>query len=112
MEIDAQAIARIDATLLPNLDRHHLRLLAHCLQSFQSMESPNKDGHIPDHATRLRWCEQQPIVFEDQQFLTELLRQLDGAAFQLESLAKECGKPPMQLNLEDLIRAAQARCRD
>jgi len=25
---------QIEATLLPNLDRHHLRLLAHCLRGF------------------------------------------------------------------------------
>jgi hypothetical protein len=37
MNIEAETIARIDATLLPQLDRHHLRLLAHCLASFREM---------------------------------------------------------------------------
>ena len=31
---------QIEATLLPNLDRHHLRLLAHCLRSFQVIANP------------------------------------------------------------------------
>ena len=37
MAIDRAAIERIDSTLLPQLDRHHLRVLSHCLDSFQSM---------------------------------------------------------------------------
>ena len=40
MAIDRATIERIDSTLLPQLDRHHLRVLSHCLDSFQSMAAP------------------------------------------------------------------------
>ena len=83
MTIDAETIARIDATLLPQLDRHHLRLLAHCLASFREM-SPDVDGALPNAALRRQWCEQQPVVADDPQFLILLLDQLNNAAHQLE----------------------------
>ena len=109
MGIDPEAIAQIDATLLPKLDRHHVRLLAHCLDSFQTMDS-TAAGVIPDLGSRRRWCEQQPQVAEDPDFLNALLLQLNAAAQQLQSLADDLGKPPLELDLNDLIRAAEARC--
>ena len=110
MTIDADTIARIDATLLPQLDRKHLRLLAHCLASFREM-SPDLNGALPNAALRRQWCEQQPVVADDPQFLTLLLDQLDNAAHQLEELADNCSKVPLELSLDDLIAAAERRCR-
>ena len=110
MNIDAETIARIDATLLPQLDRHHLRLLAHCLASFREM-SPDLDGALPNTSLRRQWCEQQPVVADDPQFLILLLNQLNNAADQLEAVADNCSKAPLQLSLDDLIAAAERRCR-
>ena len=109
MGIDPEAIAQIDATLLPKLDRHHVRLLAHCLDSFQTM-SGGSEGLLPDAASRRHWCEQQPVVAEDPAFLRSLMQQLNGAAEQLQDLADSLGKPPLELQLDDLITAAEARC--
>ena len=110
MNIETDTIARIDATLLPQLDRHHLRLLAHCLSSFREMSS-NVDGALPNAALRRQWCEQQPVVANDPQFLRVLLDQLNNAAHQLENVAEQCHKVPLDLNLDDLIAAAERRCR-
>jgi hypothetical protein len=110
MSIEADTIARIDATLLPQLDRHHLRLLAHCLASFRDM-SPDVDGALPNAALRRKWCEQQPVVADDPKFLTLLLDQLNNAAQQLEEVADTCNKAPLELSLDDLIAAAERRCR-
>ena len=111
MAIDRATIERIDSTLLPLLDRHHLRVLSHCLDSFQSMASPQSPGAIPDEDQRRRWCQQQPVVADDPAFLDTLLLQLNAAANQLDQLALELGKPPLRLTLDDLISAAEARCR-
>ena len=110
MNIDAETIARIDATLLPQLDRHHLRLLAHCLASFRTM-APDLDGALPNASLRRQWCEQQPVVADDPQFLILLLNQLNNAADQLEEMADDCCKAPLELSLDDLIAAAERRCR-
>ena len=109
MAVDPEVVARIDATLLPQLDRHHLRLLVHCLDSFRTMASGG-DGQLPDAASRRRWCEQQPVVVEDPSFLRSLLLQLDGAGRQLDELAQQLGKRPLELSVDDLITAAEARC--
>ena len=111
MAIDRAAIERIDATLLPQLDRHHLRVLSHCLDSFQAMAAPETKGAIPEENQRRLWCQQQPVVADDPAFLDTLLLQLNAAADQLEQLALELGKPPLALTLDDLISAAEARCR-
>ena len=111
MAIDRAAIERIDSTLLPQLDRHHLRVLSHCLDSFQTMAAPQTTGAIPDEAERRRWCQQQPVVANDPAFLDTLLLQLNAAADQLDQLALELGKSPLTLTLDDLINAAEARCR-
>ena len=111
MAIDRATIERIDATLLPQLDRHHLRVLSHCLDSFQTMAAPERTGAIPDENQRRLWCQQQPVVAEDPTFLHTLLLQLDAAAEQLDQLAIELGKPPLALTLDDLISASEARCR-
>ena len=110
MNIDAETIARIDATLLPQLDRHHLRLLAHCLASFRMM-APDLDGALQNAALRRQWCEQQPVLADDPEFLTLLLDQLNNAAQQLEEVADTCSKAPLALSLDDLIAAAERRCR-
>ena len=111
MAIDKATIERIDSTLLPQLDRHHLRVLSHCLDSFQSMAAPGGTRAIPDENQRRRWCQQQPVVAEDAAFLDTLLLQLNSAAEQLDQLALELDKPPLALTLDDLINAAEARCR-
>jgi hypothetical protein len=38
------------------------------------------------------------------------MQQLNGAAEQLQDLADSLGKPPLELQLDDLITAAEARC--
>ena len=111
MAIDRATIERIDSTLLPQLDRHHLRVLSHCLDSFQAMAAPGSTGTIPDEDERRRWCQQQPLVADDPAFLNTLLLQFNAAADQLDQLALELGKPPLALTLDDLISATEARCR-
>ena len=111
MAIDRATIERIDSTLLPQLDRHHLRVLSHCLDRFQSMAAPGSTDAIPDENQRRSWCQQQTVVADDPLFLDTLLLQLNAAADQLDQLAHELGKPPLALTLDDLISAAEARCR-
>ncbi|WP_392346287.1 hypothetical protein [Parasynechococcus sp.] len=111
MAIDRATIERIDSTLLPPLDRHHVRVLSHCLDSFQCMTAPGNTGAVPDENQRRRWCQQQPVVADDPAFFSTLLLQLNAAAEQLDQLALELGKPPLALTLDDLINAAEARCR-
>ncbi len=99
-------LERIEATLLPSLDRHHLRLLAHCLACFKAMAQPSNTGPLPEERVRLKWFLQNPSLAEDPSFLRILLQQFNVAGDQLEDVAKSCDISPLELGLTDLISAS------
>ncbi len=96
-------IARIDATGLPGLDRHYLRLLAHCLSAFQEMANGATAGPFPDEHVRLKWCQAQSSIANEEDFISVLLQQLSLAARQLEKISSLYGVSPLELTLDDLI---------
>jgi hypothetical protein len=102
---------QIEATLLPNLDRHHLRLLAHCLRSFQVIADPRQSGPLPDRRALEQWLLEQPQLVDEPQFRDLLLHQLLAAAQQLEDLARQRNLSPLELNLGELIEASTAACK-
>jgi hypothetical protein len=102
---------QIEATLLPNLDRHHLRLLAHCLRSFQVIADPRQSGPRPDRRALEQWLLEQPQLVDEPQFRDLLLHQLLAAAQQLEDLARQRNLSPLELNLGELIEASTTACK-
>ena len=96
-------IDAIEATLLPTLDRHHLRLQAHCLATFQQMAHPVRQGPLPDRPHWQSWGEQQPQLVNDPEFMELLMTQFTVIASQLEDLASSLGMSPLELSLSDLI---------
>jgi hypothetical protein len=103
----AEAIARIDATQLPVRERHHLRLIAHCLACFQEMAHPADQGTLPTPDQQRRWIRQQPQLRDEPDFAELLLQQFSSAARQLEQLADQRQLSPLALSLEDLIAEAE-----
>lgn len=103
-----EMVERIDATLLPTLDRHHLRLLAHCLGSFQQMATAGASRAIPSRDQQEQWCLKHPLLRDDPQFGTLLLNQFEAAAYQLETLAERLNLAPLDLTLDHLIDEAVA----
>ena len=99
-------IEQIEATLLPALERHHIRLLAHCLASFKSMANDSKKGPLPNKDSRLKWCLKQPELSNQKSFIPILLEQMEVAGLELEQLASERLITPLELNIEDLIKAS------
>ncbi len=97
---------QIEATLLPNLDRHHLRLLAHCLRSFQVIADPRRSGPLPDRRSLEQWLLIQPQLADEPEFRDLLLSQFLAAAEQLQDLAKQRHLTPLELNLGALIEAS------
>ena len=103
--LSLEEIQLIEATGLPGVERHHLRLLAHCLSCFKDMSNcNNSSGDLPKDNIRLKWCLDQPKFAEDRAFVSVLLEQFDVAAQQLEEIAAYMGVSPLQLNIEDLIK--------
>ena len=98
-------INQIGSTNLSVSEKHHIRMLLHCLECFKSMCSGNEEGLIPSKEVWLEWCLQNPIMFKDDEFVQVLFEQFSGAALQLEKLATILKVAPLNLTLQDLIDA-------
>lgn len=101
--LSEQDLAELERTLLPALERHHLRLLAHSLRCLQQASATAGDLQA--------WAEQHPQLQADPAFIPVLVEQLSKAAVQLEQIGQQQGKPPLQLELADLVAWGQ-RCAD
>ena len=100
-------LAELESTLLPALERHHLRLLAHGLRTLQAIAAAHGaqpgSGELPDRSRIRSWAADQPPIAQDRAFIEVLSSQLGSAGRQLEQLAAELGRPPLSLELRDLI---------
>ena len=95
----------IASTNLSVSEKHHLRMLLHCLECFKSMSPENKEGLIPSKEVWLEWCLKNPIMVKDDEFVQVLFEQFSGAAIQLERLSNALKVAPLDLKLRDLIDA-------
>ena len=88
--LSPEELAELEASLLPALERHHLRLLAHSLRSLQAAAG-RRSGPLPARAELLAWALKQPKLQADPGFCQAFLDQLQGAGIQLEAIALEAG---------------------
>ena len=98
----------IGSTNLSVSEKHHLRMLLHCLECFKSMSKGNEEGLIPAKEVWLEWCLKNPLMFEDDEFVQVLFEQFSGAAIQLERLSSVLKVAPLDLTLRDFIEAYKA----
>ena len=103
-----QDIQKIEATKLSSLEKHYLRILAHCLVTFQTISQGINAGPLPNKDKQLEWVLQQPKIREDSVFIKVLLDQFATAAFQLEKVGKEFAITPLELTLNHLIHSTEA----
>ena len=100
--LNIQTIQEIDNLDLSIMQKHHVRILAHCLQIVKtiahdkSFKSSNKD--------RLReWSDNQSKKFNDQKFSDLFYEQLESTAKKLNIFSKEVGKNIEDLEIDDLV---------
>ncbi|MEB3307173.1 MAG: hypothetical protein VKK98_03375 [Cyanobacteriota bacterium] len=105
--LTSRELSLLESSLLPALERHHLRLLAHGLRTLQAVAG-RRSGQPPDHAQIEAWVLAQAVIADDPAFAKAWARQLHGSGAQLSSIAAGCGCDPLALELQDLIRWAQA----
>jgi hypothetical protein len=105
-------LSELEATLLPALERHHLRLLAHSLRTLQQIAG-RQGGPIPAATVLEAWIAAQPAAAAEPQFQQAFLDQLLSAADQLQAIAAPLERSPLALTLSDLIAwtDVQARAR-
>jgi len=100
--LTTEEVRQLDSTLLPALERHHLRLLAHGLRSLQAAAG-RRQGPCPDPDSLRRWLLAQPPVAGAEEFAELFLQQLQHLAVQLETIAAEQGCSPLDLSLDQLV---------
>ena len=105
--LSKEDINLIGSANLSVIEKHHLRMLLHCLECFKSMSKGNENGLIPGKEVWLEWCLKNPIMFKDDEFVQVLFEQFSGAAIQLEKLANALKVAPLELSLKDLLDAYQ-----
>ena len=98
----------IAMTNLSIREKHHLRMLAHCLQCFKSMTKDKPRGLIPVKEEWLEWCLKNPIMLKDDEFVQIMFEQFSGASIQLQKLSNDLKKAPLDLTLRNLIDAYEA----
>ncbi len=103
--LSKEVINLIGSTNLSISEKHHLKMLVHCLECFKSMSTKKEGGLIPQKDVWLEWCLRNPIMLEDDEFVQVLFEQFSGAAVQLEKLASGLKIAPLDLTLKDLINA-------
>ena len=103
--LSKEDINLIALTNLSVSEKHHLRMLAHCLQCFKSMSKKNPGGLIPMKEEWLDWCLKNPLMVTDDEFVQVIFEQFSGAAIQLEKLSVIFQVAPLELTLKDLISA-------
>ena len=103
--LSKEDINLIAMTNLSVSDKHHLRMLSHCLQCFKSMSKKHPGGLIPEKEEWLDWCLKNPIMFKDDDFVQVMFEQFSGAAIQLERLSNDLKVAPLDLTLRNLIDA-------
>jgi len=103
--LSKEEVDLIGSTNLSVSEKHHLRMLLHCLECFKSMRKENQEGFIPGKEVWLEWCLKNPIMMKDDEFVQVLFEQFSGAAAQLEKLSNVLKVAPLDLTLSDLIDA-------
>ena len=106
--LSKEDINLISLTNLSISEKHHLRMLAHCLQCFKSMSKKNPGGLIPVKEEWLEWCLENPLMLQDDEFVQVMFEQFAGAAIQLERLSNDLKVAPLDLTLSNLIDAHRA----
>ena len=100
--LNMQTIQEIDNLDLPIMQKHHLRILAHCLQILKIINADN--GFEYQNKNPLReWCDNQSKKFDDKKFSDLFYEQLESTSKKLSSFSKKIGKNIEDLKIDDLV---------
>ena len=97
-----EIVKNIDQLNLPVIQKHHIRLLAHCLVVLKEIKKEKTSLFDEDELLR-KWCVQQSQQFNDKNFNELFYEQMSAAAKKLNSFSLKQGKSFKELNFEDLI---------
>ena len=104
--LNIQTIKEIDNLDLPIMQKHHVRILVHCLQILKTIDANNSLENQNKNPLR-EWCDNESRKFDDKKFSDLLYVQLDSTAKKLGTFSQRVGKNIYDLNIDDLVILVQ-----
>jgi len=86
--LNIETIQEIDNLDLPTMQKHHLRILAHCLQILKIINADNSVEHQNENSLR-EWCDNQSKKFDDKEFSDLFYEQLESTSKKLSTFSKK-----------------------
>ena len=106
--LNIQTIQEIDNLDLSIMQKHHLRILAHCLQILKFINADNSFESQNKNPLR-EWCDNQSKKFDDKKFSDLFYDQLESTSKSLSSFSKKIGKNIKDLEIDDLVLLVEQR---
>ena len=106
--LNIQTIQEIDNLDLPVMQKHHLRILAHCLQIVKIINADNSFEYQNKNSLR-KWCDNQSKKFDDKKFSDLFYEQLESTTKKLSTFSKKIGKNIEDLDIDDLVLLTEQR---
>ena len=104
--LNMETIQEIDNLDLPIMQKHHLRILVHCLQILKTINLDNILEYQSKNPLR-EWCDNQSKKFDDKKFSDLFYKQLESTAKKLNTFSKRIGKNIEDLDIDDLVLLVQ-----
>ena len=106
--LNVETIQEIDNLDLSIMRKHHLRILAHCLQILKIIYSDNSFENQNKNLLR-EWCDSQSKKFDDKKFSDLFYEQLESTSKKLRNFSKKIGKNIEDLEIDDLVLLVEQR---
>ena len=100
--LNIEIIQEIDNLNLPIMQKHHLRILAHCLQILKIINVDDSFEYQNKNLLR-EWCDNQSRKFDDKNFSDLFYAQLESTAKKLNIFSQRIGKNIEDLEIDDLV---------
>ena len=100
--LNIQTIKEIDNLDLPIMQKHHVRILAHCLQILKIVNSGDS-SELCDKNSLKEWCDNQSKKFDDEKFSNLFYKQLASTKKKLNTFSQKIGKNIHDLEIDDLV---------
>ena len=104
--LNIQTIKEIDNLDLPIMQKHHVRILAHCLQILKIIKVDDSSELFGKNSLR-EWCDNQSKKFDDKKFSDIFYEQLESTAKKLKIFSQKIGKNIEDLEIHDLVLLVQ-----
>ena len=100
--LNIQTIQEIDNLDLTIMQKHHIRILAHCLEILKIINIDDSFEYQKRNPLR-EWCDNQSKKFDDKKFSDLFYHQLESTSKKLSTFSNQIGKNIYDLEINDLV---------